>query len=192
MATEVYKLVTLNELKDHLDIDHTDTSMDGLLTDLRDAVEALLESSTNQEFSPPVYGLEETHDGTGTPTIYTRRPIADITDITLTYGPLDAITTLSITDVAKFRVGHRRIKAIMYTFPEGVNNVVITYDTVANQPPLAKAAVKEVCATLWGRRGSEDARSEDLGTFSHVALRDLKECLLWSKALDALTVFPMG
>lgn len=192
MTDEVYKLVPLADLKGHLDIDVTDLSHDTVLTGIRDGVEALLESQTNQEFSPAQYGLIEIHDGTGTDTLWARRPISDIGDITLTYGPLDAITTLSITAVSKFRVGHRRIRCIMYSFPEGVNNVQLTYDTVANIPAIGVLAVKEASAAIFRRIGSEDARSEGVGTFSHVLLRDLDESIFWKKAVTALSIFPIG
>jgi hypothetical protein len=187
-----YKLVPLVDLVSYLDAP-TDNSQDALLTTLRDAVEQLLEAQTNQLFGPAEYGREEVHDGTGTNTIYTRKPICDITDITLTYGETDALTTLSITQTAKFRVGQRRIKTLYYIFPEGPDNIIITYDTLANQPALAVQAVKEVCAALYRRIGSEDARSENTGSFSHVLLRDLaKESLIWTQAVSMLALFPIG
>lgn len=188
-----YKLVPLVDLKSYVGVKATDATKDALLTTMRDAVEGLLESQTNQEFTPATRDLEETHDGTGTRTMYTRRPIADVSLIQLTYGPTDSPTTLDITAELKFRIGKRRLTAQFYIFPEGRDNVIITYDSQANQPALAIQAVKEVCATLYRRIGSEDARSEQLGTFTHVLLRDLaKESLIWSKAVDALTIFPIG
>jgi hypothetical protein len=187
-----YKLVPLADLSEYVEAPE-DGSHDALLTTIRDAVESLLESQTNQEFGVAEYDREEIHDGTGTNTIYARRPIGDITDITLTYGETDSLTTLSITNTAKFRVGKRRIKTLYYIFPEGPDNIILTYDALANQPALAVQAVKEVCATLYRRIGSEDARSEDTGSFSHVLLRDIsKESLLWSQAVGSLSIFPIG
>lgn len=190
---DVYKLVPLADLRTYVDIDADDTSQDAILTGIRDAVEDLLEYQTNQLFGPAEFDLEEIHDGTGTNTIYTRKPISEISSIILQYGETDALTTLDITSTAKFRVGKRRIKTLYYIFPEGPDNIVITYDTLANQPALAIQAVKEVCASLYRRIGSEDARSENTGSFSHVLLRDIaKESLIWSQAVGSLTLFPIG
>lgn len=194
---DVYKLVSLADLKAYIEdiTDVDDTSHDALLTGIRDAVESLLEKQTNQQFSVAAPNLVETHDGTGTRILYARRPIANIDALQIKYGDAELpgnVVDLSISTDVRYRVGQRRIALRTYRFPTGYNNVVLTYDTEANQPAIAIQAVKEACTALYRRRGSEDARSEQVGNLTHVLLRNLDESIFWKKAVESLTVFPIG
>lgn len=189
---DTYKLVPLADLKSYVGAEDTE---EGLLTTIRDGVEALLESQTNQVFAVAATGLVETHDGTGTRVMYAKRPIADITSLEIKYGDAELpgnVVSLAISTDVRFRVGQRRIALYSYRFPEGYDNVVLTYDTVANQPAIAVQAVKEACAAIYRRMGSEDALSEKVGNLTHVLLRNLDESIFWNKAVASLSIFQIG
>lgn len=181
-------LVELADLKTYLEIE--DAAEDALLTTIRDGVEALLAERTGQKFGVAELALVETHDGTGTRVMYADKPIASLTSLQIKYGDAELpgnVLNLSIESDVKYRVGKRRIALNAYRFPEGYNNIVLTYDTVANKPALAVQAVKEACSAIYRRRGSEDARSEQIGNLTHVLLRSLDESVFWRQAVEALS-----
>jgi hypothetical protein len=184
-----YKLVSLNEVKEHLDLDLEDQVPDRRLSSIRDAVEALLAEQTGKVFGPAEAAIVEDIDGTDTQSIWTTRPIGELTSIEINdgYAESDAyVTPLDVTQDCRVD-NQRRIRTRSWRFPCGVKNIRVTYDSDAYQPAIAKEAVLELIAIIWRRRGSEEARSEQLGTFTHVFMRDvMKESTMWRLAVDAL------
>lgn len=186
---DTYKLVSLNDVKDHIGLDLEDQEPDLILARWRSAAEELLEQQTGQTFGAAEAAVVEDIDGYGTQTIWTKRRIGELTSIEINDGysePATFITPLDITQ--DVRIEHqRRIRSRSYRFPCGIQNIRVTFDSDANQPELAKAAILELVSILWKRRGSEEARSEQLGTFTHVFLRDVtKESNMWRMAIEAL------
>jgi hypothetical protein len=188
------KLVTDADIYAYLEIDAADDEGGNLLK-LRDAVEDLLEHDTSQTFGPEEAVVDEAHDGLGNQTLYTRRPIKSLTSIKFRYireGLQDQYFNLDLTDYVTFTVGKRRIRSQYQCFPEGYDNILVSYVAAANQPKIASQAVREVTAMLFRTRGSEDARSEQMGTFQHVMKRKIDESLLWQNAVASLAIPVLG
>lgn len=181
-------LVSDQEIYDYLDLVAATDDVKGNVLRVRDGVEALLAHDTGREFGPGVVAVDEVYDGTGTHKIWTNRPIKTLAGIKFRFLPeiVQDSYTLDITSYVTFTVGKRRITSLAQRFPEGSDNVLISYESVADQPELAKQAVREATAMLYRARGSEDARSEQMGTFQHVMKRKLSEALFWQGAVDAL------
>lgn len=194
MATDIYKLVPLTTLKSYLKIDQDDTSEDDTIQIIRDSVENLIEQETGQFFGPSGDYIE-TRDGTGYHDIWTFRPITTVNVITIKMGLAETpswLLPMNIVTDLRYRPGHRRISSIFYEFPIGKDNIVIDYTAAANAPPLAVHAVLEACAIGYQQRGSEEVRSEQLGTYAHSMKRDITEGMFWKKAVDNLTISPIG
>lgn len=185
-------LVDDTEMYDYLTIPSSDDE-GGNVPLIRNAVEELLVSETSALFGPEAVHTDEPYDGTGTRVLYLRRPIKLVSSIKFRYG-VEALTdyNVDVTNAVVFRVGDRRLALKSYTgvnivvFPCGYDNILVTYTSSLYQPELAKQAVREVTAAIFRRIGSEDARSEQLGSFHHVLLRSIDELPIWKKAIAVL------
>lgn len=188
------KLVADVEMYNYLDIDPTDDP-NGVALAIRDMAEELLETQTAQTFGPSELVDREQLDGNDLHVIYTRRPIQGINKIEFLYLPdvtQELYNNLDILQSVTFRVGSRRVHSRAYKFPCGYNNVLFTYVTTENKPLLAAGAIKDVVAVVFRSRGSEDARSEQKGTFQHSLLRSLDESKVWSQAVELLHIPSIG
>lgn len=191
-------LVTNDELYAWLDILAEDDPH-AVVPAIRNSIEEILADVTSQTFGPSEEIEDEMQDGHGTDTLYTRRPIASVESVRFRYG-VDALQDyeVDVIEGISFQVGKRRlvlrsqVGAPYLLFPRGKNNILINYTTTANEPHIAKQAVREVTAAVWRRIGSEDARSEQIGTFQHVLLRNIRESFTWQTALDVLSIPALG
>lgn len=183
-------LLTDDEVYEYLDIDRATDDPNGVALSIRDAVENHLETLTSRTFGPSVEIVDEVTNGEGTRKVFTKHPIESITSINIRYGVYEEpeYYGIDILDGVSFRDGERRIYSRNVPFPRGVDNVYITYDTKADLPELAKQAVREAVAATFRKIGSEDNRSERVGTYTHVMLRGLDELLTWKSAVNLLTV----
>jgi hypothetical protein len=122
-----------------------------------------------------------------------KRPLTTLSAITFV-NPFDSDDTveLDLVGMVSWSAGSRRVVLRSMRFTRGRDNVLVTYTSQANAPALAKQAVREAVATIFRRIGSEDARSEQIGTFQHVLLRKLEESMTWQKAVDLLAVPSLG
>lgn len=166
----------------------------GVVLSIRDSIEDLLATMTSRIFGPEEVIANEAYDGYGSSILYIKRPLKVLTAITFRY---DAPFTendynVVLAEQATWRVGSRRITLRSLRFPCGMDNILISYTAQADQPELAKQAVREATAVVYRRRGSEDARSEQIGTFQHVLMRNLDESMTWKKAVDILHVPSLG
>jgi hypothetical protein len=192
------KLVADDEIYDYMQIT-TDEDPAGNLLLIRNSIEDLLEEKTSKKFGLGASYTDESYDGSGTKILYLLRPIQTLTAIKFRYG-VDALTDYDI-DVATacvFTVGKRRIAIKTYTgmdivvFPRGYDNILVTYTSAAYQPDIAKQAVREAVASIYRRIGSEDARSEQIGSFHHVLIRSLEELPSWKSAIESLHLPAIG
>lgn len=189
------KLVENDDIYHYLDIDPAIDDPNGVVPGIRDAAEDMLENETNRH-----YGLGETltqdpYDGPGGHLIFTRRPISVLTKVEFRYLPeivQELYYTLDLLQYVTWTPGKRRIHSRIYPFPYGYDNILITYDTTTDQPPLAQAAIRDVVAAIWRSKGSEDARSEQKGTFQHTMIRSLDDSKVWKKAIENLSIPALG
>lgn len=189
------KLVENADIYAYLDLEADVDDPNTIIPGIRDSVEALLEEQTSQIFGPEEALTQEAYDGTGEHIMYSRRPIKELDLIEFRYLPDDIQETYSSDDImdgVTFKVGKRRIYSRVFKFPRGYDNVLLSYTASANQPFIAKQAVSEAVAMIWRNRGSEDARSEQKGTFQHVLLRGMKELKFWPQAIESLHIPVIG
>jgi hypothetical protein len=186
-------LVTDEEVYQYLDITAGIDDPNGSALAIRDACEALLAAQTGQIFGVSAVFTNEKYDGTGTDTLWLKRPLTTLSAITFV-NPFDSDDTveLDLVGMVSWSAGSRRVVLRSMRFTRGRDNVLVTYTSQANAPALAKQAVREAVATIFRRIGSEDARSEQIGTFQHVLLRKLEESMTWQKAVDLLAVPSLG
>jgi hypothetical protein len=180
-----------------------DKDPDGVVVLIRDAVEDMLVLQTGRDFGPGATFVNEPYDGFGTRLLHLKRNLQTLTGITIRWGASNGVDyVLDVSNVI-WQVGKRRIALSGYAygnsnersclvFPCGYGNILISYTSQADTPPLAAQAVRECTATFYRRRGSEDARSEQIGTFQHVLLRTLDESLAFKKAVELLQVPTLG
>jgi hypothetical protein len=184
------RLIEDVDIYNYLDIDPSEDDPGGNLLKIRDAVEEAIVHDCNREFGPTGLLVDEPYDGTGTKMIFTRRGIQSLESIKFRYLPeivQEQFFTLDISQYITWSPGKRRIHSMVYPFPHGYDNVLISYHYSGDQPTMAMQAVREGTAMLYRTRGSEDARSEQMGTFQHVLKRKLEESLFWQRAVDALS-----
>jgi hypothetical protein len=187
-------LVSDDDIYAYLD-EEPDDDPNGVLLTIRDAVEELLATETSCVFGDEAILVDEVYDGSGSSLLYTKRPIKVLTGIKFLYGSeilAEQYFSLPITDYVTWQVGKRRIHSRAYKFPCGYNNVLVSYTASENKPKIAVQAVKEVTASVFRTIGSEDARSEQMGTFQHVLKRKIEENLFWSQAVGALMIPSLG
>ncbi len=169
-----------------LEADHKDA---GVVLALILAAENLLEQRTDRIFGPEETVTDETHDGQGLPFLHTLRNIKTVT--TLVIVRPDDDTTIEydydVNNDLTWVEGKRRITSHTIAFPRRVDNIKVTYVAQEDTPELAKQAVRELVANMYRRRGSEDARSEHIGSFEHVLIRDIeRESIIWQYAVQLL------
>lgn len=186
------KLVEDDEIYAYLNIIPEDDDPHGVALHIRDSVEELLETTCSQHFGPSELVSEENQDGHGTNVIYTNREIEGLVDIKFRYGHTDENRYHTLDLVDNVTAKGRRIYSRHLTFPRGRDNILISYTAKANQPKIAKQAVREAVAVIFRKIGSEDARSEQLGTFGHVMLRGLDETMSWRKSVELLQIPTIG
>lgn len=174
-------LVSLADLKTYLG-DAPASADDTLLTQLIDDVEALFASETGRaigSYQAAGSARTEVHDGTGSSVLYLDYPIVTLTSVTLGYDASVPAETLAITDrnVLVYAVGERRITRTdggRFGRAEWPRYVQVVYDCGADLPDDASLAIKSVVAMSYRRRGSEDVKSETLGSFySHTMVDDM-------------------
>jgi hypothetical protein len=187
-------LVDDQDIYDYLDLSPSEDDPNSNVLKIRDAVEAQFAHDTNRTFGPAAVIVQEMYDGSGTHSMFTRRPIAILDNIEFAYLPENQqpFYQLDITNYITFRPNSRRIHSRLIKFPCGTDNVLISYHTAADQPVIAQQAVREGTALLWRTRGSEDARSEQMGNYQHVLKRKLDESIFWSHAVESLSYPVLG
>lgn len=186
------KLVDDVEMYGYLGIaaDEDDPHGNALL--IRDAVEDLLEQQTSQLFGPAQEIVDEMQDGEGTRIIFTNHKIDEVLAIAIRYSANDALEYYDVDILDGITFKERRIYSRTVEFPRGKDNIYISYNALANMPSIAKQAVREVVASMFRRVGSEDARSERHGSFTHVLLRSIDELPMWQRAVQALQIPVLG
>jgi hypothetical protein len=174
-------LVTLAELKTYLG-DAPASADDTLLTALLDDVEALFASETGRpigSFIASGTGRVEVLDGSDSRDLFVDYPITALTSITLGYTASAWDETLTVADknVLVYAVGGRKISRTdggTWGRFGRARYVTVTYDYGADLPDSANLAIKSVAAQAYRRRGSEDVKSETLGSFySHTMASDV-------------------
>lgn len=188
------KLVEVTDVLEFLKLptDHKDA---GVVQSLILAAENMLELETGQTFGTIETVEDEIHDGQGTFIVYTDRPISSLTELVIV-RPDDDTTieyNYDVNNDLTWSVGDRRIVSHTAPFPTRKDNILITYVALDNQPEIAKQAIRELVAIVYRRRGSEDARSEHIGSFEHVLLKDVsKETLIYQFAVSMLHIPTLG
>lgn len=187
-------LVNDADIYAYLDEDVADDPSGALLI-IRDSVEELLAQETSCIFGPEEAIVDDPYDGQDSNLMYLRRPIKTIEAIKFRYiqeALTDQYFNLDLTNYVTFQVGKRRIHSRAYKFPCGYNNVLVSYTASEFLPKIAVQAVKEATAMLYRTIGSEDARSEQMGSFQHVLKRKVDESLLWQQAVGTLMIPSLG
>ncbi len=187
-------LVNDQDMYDYLDIESTDDP-NGVVLGIRDAVEQMLAAETGQDFGPAATIVREQRDGNDMYIMYSRRNILTLDKIEFLFLPdvtQELYFNLDILNYVTYQVGRRRIHSRTYKFPIGLNNVLLSYHTPDNIPLMGVLAVKDVVAMIWRSRGSEDARSEQKGTFQHAMVRSIDESKMWQKAVPLLLLPTLG
>lgn len=199
------RLVEDEEIYGYIGVDKS-KDPNGNIPLIRDSIEDILITQTGRDFGPGSTYTDEAYDGFGTDVLHVKRPLAALTKITIVKG-FPGSGTLGdyeidiIRDIV-WQIGKRRIAIrdgdTLYrgrnrlSFPRGYGNILISYTSAADQPAMAKQAVREATAAVFRRVGSEDARSEQIGTFQHVLLRNLDESMTFKRAVEMLTIPTMG
>lgn len=196
-------LVELADLKTYLG-DAPASSHDTLLQALLDGVEALFISETGRSAFTAAGDAVEVLDGTGTSELYLDFPIAEdgLTSIKLGYNSTSPDETLAVTDknVLVYGEGSRIVRRTDGgTFGRGgePRYVTVEYehqgDEVADTASAA-LAIMSVTALAYRRRGSEEAQSEDVGSFySRTMIKDVASAdPFWSMAVAANAASDVG
>lgn len=172
-------LVTLAEVKAYLEIPAQEATHDALLSALANRIEALLERVKHRTFAPAAANQLITVDGTGEAWVYLDRPITTLTTVKIGIDPANPSETLTPGPTTVIAQGRRLYRQDGGTFPMGVANVQVTGSTASSLDEDAKQAVLEAVAMVYRSRGSEDAVSEGVGSFSHTLRKDFRELPSW-------------
>jgi hypothetical protein len=172
-------LVSLADLKTYLG-DAPASSDDGLLTDLLDSVEAMLERASGREvgaFREAEDERTEVLDGTGSCDLYLEYPIRTVASIKLGFNVSSPVETLDPADktVIVYGAGSRRISRVdggTFGRVGSPRYVQVVYASRDDIPDDARLAVMSVCARAYRRRGSEEAKSETTGAYSLTSLAE--------------------
>lgn len=186
-------LVSDTDAYNHLGLTQAVDDPNGIVPLIRDSIEQILSMDTNRTYQQAGTVVDETYDGYGSKTMYVNKPVNVLNNLKFRYG-VDALTdyVVDVVTYCVYTVGKRRIVLRTLTgspgvvFPEGKLNILVSYDYLADIPPIAALAVKEALAATWRHIGSEDSRSEQIGTYQHVLKRSLDELPIWSKAVPLL------
>lgn len=185
-------LTNAEDQQDFMGIGAVDTDViDTLLESVEDMLERACDRAGDglraRPFQRAEGGREEVHDGVESDTLYLDYPIDSITSITLGLDVNDPDEELDPDDVqvVVWGEGKRKLQRVDgCTFgPCYPRYVHIEYEAQADLPAVAKLAVQSVTAMLYRRRGSEDAKSESLGDFSHT-MATLKDDVVWQAAVE--------
>lgn len=185
--------VSLAELKDYLG-DAPESADDSLLTELLANVKALFESETGRDvgsYQAAGTGRTEVHDATGSSSLYLDYPVTLLTSVKLGFDPAVPDETLTVADknVITYGSDSRRIaRTDGGTFGrDQARYVQIVYNHSGDQPDSAKLAIKSVAATAYRRRGSEEVKSESVGSFYSYTMLDTLATNdpFWQAAVDA-------
>jgi len=182
------ELVTLEEVKEWLDLPREETRHDRLLEQLTARVEELLEQAKRRSFAAAgTASATVTVDGTGQSWLWLERPIGTLTSVKIgvDVAAPDAVLTPG-PRVVVFQ-GRRLARQDGGIFPRGVANVHVDYVAASSLTDAAKQAVLDAVALAYRQRGSEDATSENAGSFAH-GLRDSFEQLPSWQALPGRPV----
>ncbi len=172
-------LVSLEDVKEWLEIPEATTTWDQLLDSLASRIEKLLQRVKNRTFAPAAAAVTVTVDGTGERWLYLDRPVGTLTTIKIgidVSNPSETITPGPTTIIAQGRRLYRQDGGV---FPCGVANVHVTYNAASSLDLDAQQAVLEAVALAFRSRGSEDAVSETHGSFSHTLRKSFMELPSW-------------
>ena len=180
------ELANLDDLKDW--IPRGEPGDDAVLQPLLDMVEALLERKTGKNFTVAATIVDEPHDGTGTSFLKVDSPPVTV-DAAIKVGQVVATpdSTIAAADIIVDQVKRRLIYDGRRLFKRGTRNIFVSYTSAENLPAIEKAAVLEVTAFIYNRRGVEHLRSQsigELGTASLIA-SNLEFLPLWRAALGS-------
>lgn len=188
-------IVTVSELKSWINIREDVSTDDVILGELIDAVQELLELMTGKTFNVASEAIvDEQYDGWGTRLLLLNKPIDELVNITVVEDhDTDSKYDFDIDPDFAFTPGSRRLYSRVWCFPRGRNNVWVSYITAAYAPSIAKQAIKDLCAITYQRRGKEGIRSEHIGTYEYVLMRDAnRESTFWARALEMLQSDNLG
>lgn len=164
-----------------------DTLFGTLLTMVEDAFERACNRS-ERPFTTADAARTEVHDGTGHAALYLDYPIDEVTAILLGYDASSPDEELDPDDltVVTWPSGGRCISRVdggKFGTIDQPRYVTVVYDTQDDLPEVAKLAVMRATAMLYRQRGSEDARAETSGDFSHT-LGSIEEDGFWKMAVQ--------
>lgn len=167
-----------------------------------DQVEALFCAQANRReraFVGAQTARVEVHDSADSAILHLDYPIATLTSVVLGYVPGTPDETLVVNDAAKLAwgAGSTRLQRTDGGTFGGVGKpryVHVTYNTQADLPADVALAVQSVAASIYRRRGSEDASSERLGGFQADFAQIAAADPLWKLALQGqyLPAFATG
>ena len=184
-------LVSLTELKTFLGV--SGSTDDTLLTDLLEHLESVFEAATGRRTAPfqaAANNVTERKDGTGTEHLFLDYPISAVDSVALGHNSASPDETLSPTnaDQLVFTAGSRRLTRTdgsMFGEAGQPRYVHVQYDTQADLPEDAQLAIKRAVAAVYRQRGSEDAASENIGTYQRELSHLVAEDPLWLSTVAA-------
>jgi hypothetical protein len=148
---------------------------DGTFEALLNRVEAALEAACGRTDRPFTAALEEdaeiteTHDGTGTSTLYLRYPVMAISAIAIGEIPSAPAETLDPEDAAvvSWVEGSRKVvrRNGYWSWPQCSRVIHVTYAHAGDLPDEAVQAVLVEAARIWRQRGGEDVTAESIGGY---------------------------
>lgn len=165
-------LVSLPEVKLYIG-DAPASADDALLTEIIANVQSVFEAETGR--SPGTYvaagtARTEYRDGNGSCHLYLDYPVVALTSVKLGFDPAVPDETLTVSDkkVIVFSSDSRRLSRTdggKFGIAGQPRYVQVVYDYGADLPDSAKLAIKSVVAQAYRRRGSEEVKSETIGSF---------------------------
>lgn len=161
-------IVEVADLAAHLELDVPEGSdLESPLSALLSRVEAtfLAACGRDQPFLPAASNVEEIHDGTGTGTLYTLRPVASLTQVELLAGGGAPTVYLpaALHVVAGSRLVRARESGVRFGALDAPGAVRVTYDAADDLPEDVQLAILRAAAALYLQRGAEDVRAESEG-----------------------------
>lgn len=157
MADPVVSWITVDEVKEALDLALTDTSQDAKLGPIIDGVCRSIEDYIGRTVVAQTETAEK-FDGDGTDILLLKPPVISLTTL------INDETTLTVTTDYVLYAGIGKVKLINSTFVEGPQTVSVTYRhgwEAANVPASLKAA-----ALMWAIKRFQDIKNDRLGVTS--------------------------
>jgi hypothetical protein len=148
------RLVSLEEIRDHLRMDPNDTTFDARILRLLDGITPVVENMTGPILQR-VY-QDETYDGGSWFISLRHRPIIEVHQVTEYRGPVPyVLTQVPTPDLGTIycytfepagRIVRRTVGGGMTAFPPGANQVVVTYTAGQVQTPgnVKEAVLHEI------------------------------------------------